>query len=474
MLIFTPDGSKLVAVGKYLTTWDIAQQECAYSVERHDALIDSVVVSPDSRKIFTASRATQVYAWDLETGNELDPVWEAGGMVHGITTSNDGRYVYISPFKDATIRVWDLSDETELYSFEDMTAADILKVSRDGKRLGCAGETGIQVRDLEHGRNLFSRSGRFHRIADIDLTPSGSRLVSVSHDASDMIVRVWDIDKGTELANYSVDAPLSKCAISSDGRKIIAGEQTGVIHILHIEGVLATAQPTIIPGEIQKQVETLMEKGVQFIRSGELEQSLDIFYQAIELDPKDLRIRLQATYILFNLHRYHDLLALTQASIEISQEKNELFVEIMHMNGIAFYAMGQLEEAITSFDQVLKVNPDHSETWLYQGLSYFKLSNYGAALQCYLQARKKDSAANLTWMIGECHFMLEEYDQVIQELAEIIDFGAEEPKLYYLLGFAHHFTGDQAETQKYLRLFIQAARPEHANLVFNAKEVLRI
>ncbi|UCD99371.1 MAG: DUF4062 domain-containing protein [Chloroflexota bacterium] len=473
-LTFTPDGIKLVAVGNNLTTWDIAQQGCAYSIKRHGALIDSVVVSPDSRKIFTASRATQVYSWDLETGQEMDPVWEAGGMVHAITTSNDGRYVYIVPIKDTTIRVWDLSDETELYSFEDLTSAEVLKVSGDGKRLGCAGETGIQVWDLEHGRNLFEHSGRFYRIGDIDLTPDGSRMVSVSHNVSDMIVRVWDIDKRIELANYSVDAPLSKCAISSDGRKIIAGEHSGVIHILHIEGLPATAPPIILADEMQKQVETLIEKGVQCIRNGEHEQSLDYFYQAIELDPKNLRIRLQAIYILFNLHRYHDLLKLTQTSMDISQEKNEIFIEIMHMNGIAYYAMGELADAIPAFDQVLKVNPDHSETWLYQGLSYFELGNFQAAQQCYRQARKKDSAANLTWMIGECHFMLEEYDQVIQELTEIIDFGAEEPKLYYLLGFAHHFTGDQAEAQKYLNIFIQAARPEHANLVFNAKEVLRI
>jgi tetratricopeptide (TPR) repeat protein len=75
-------------------------------------------------------------------------------------------------------------------------------------------------------------------------------------------------------------------------------------------------------------------------------------------------------------------------------------------------------------------------------------------------------------MIGECYFILDEYDQAIKELSEIVNYGAKQPKVLYLLGFAHRFVGNEIKSRKYLRQFIQIAGPEHSHLVFNAKEVL--
>ena len=43
------------------------------------------------------------------------------------------------------------------------------------------------------------------------------------------------MDSGRELAILKVDAPLLCCAVSPDGKTILAGDKNGVIHCLRLE-----------------------------------------------------------------------------------------------------------------------------------------------------------------------------------------------------------------------------------------------
>ena len=63
--------------------------------------------------------------------------------------------------------------------------------------------------------------------------PDGKHIISGS---GDKILRVWDIESGQILASFSGDAPLRACAISPDGRTIVAGDASGMVHFLRLMG----------------------------------------------------------------------------------------------------------------------------------------------------------------------------------------------------------------------------------------------
>ena len=71
----------------------------------------------------------------------------------------------------------------------------------------------------------FGERGRYHA----GRTPCGLGVL-------DKTLRVWDLESGKELALLTADGLTASCAVSLDGRTIVAGDATGNIHILKMEG----------------------------------------------------------------------------------------------------------------------------------------------------------------------------------------------------------------------------------------------
>jgi WD40 repeat protein len=70
-------------------------------------------------------------------------------------------------------------------------------------------------------------------VTGVATTPDGRRAVSASEDNT---LRVWDLESGKKLALLTADGPVASCAVSLDGRTIVAGDATGNMHILKMEG----------------------------------------------------------------------------------------------------------------------------------------------------------------------------------------------------------------------------------------------
>jgi hypothetical protein len=48
---------------------------------------------------------------------------------------------------------------------------------------------------------------------------------------------VWDLVDGTLVATFSGEGPLPACAVGPDGVTIVAGEASGRVHFLRLEGI---------------------------------------------------------------------------------------------------------------------------------------------------------------------------------------------------------------------------------------------
>lgn len=95
--------------------------------------------------------------------------------------------------------------------------------------------------DLKSGRKM--RTLVVHTIRGepdwddaIALSPDGQAIVSASDNN---MLKIWDLVSGSLISSFTGDSSMLSCAFSSDGRTIVAGEASGRVHFLRLEGLPA-------------------------------------------------------------------------------------------------------------------------------------------------------------------------------------------------------------------------------------------
>ena len=69
-------------------------------------------------------------------------------------------------------------------------------------------------------------------VMDVAISTHRNLIVSVSEDST---IRVWSIDTARELSRYYGDNPITSCALTPDGNKLIAGDSLGTVYFFKIE-----------------------------------------------------------------------------------------------------------------------------------------------------------------------------------------------------------------------------------------------
>jgi hypothetical protein len=143
-------------------------------------------VTPDGRRVVSASDDQTLKVWDLESGRALATLEGHADWVNACAVTSDGRRV-VSASDDKTLKVW----------------------------------------DLESGRALTTLEGHADWVRACAVTPDGRRVVSASVDKT---LKVWDLATYACLFTHRGDAPYSAVAVGTAG--VVAGDRTGGIWFL--------------------------------------------------------------------------------------------------------------------------------------------------------------------------------------------------------------------------------------------------
>jgi tetratricopeptide (TPR) repeat protein len=129
----------------------------------------------------------------------------------------------------------------------------------------------------------------------------------------------------------------------------------------------------------QQRLERLAEIHTYFEENLDLEEKFNLYYE-------------QALILHVNGDDDEAITSFDQA-LKIKPDYHEAWF----YRGIALGNLGKLEEAITSYDNALKIKPDYHEAWFYRGIALDDLGRYEEAITSYDNALKIKPDYHKAW-----------------------------------------------------------------------------
>jgi WD40 repeat protein len=174
--------------------------------------------------------------------NLLDPSGQVrilpGSGYHGwidFTLDQAGQTAVAATWHEKILKVWDLANldaEPRLLTGE--SEIEVMALTPNGT-LAILGTTDgtLIVWDLTHpSPKPRSLIGHTERIRSVRVTPDSHLAIS---SAEDDTIKVWDLSSDQCLASYYIHTPVC-AAMTNTGSRIVVGDASGIVHILHLEG----------------------------------------------------------------------------------------------------------------------------------------------------------------------------------------------------------------------------------------------
>jgi hypothetical protein len=221
----TPDGRRMVSASwdKTLKVWDLESGRAVATLVGHVDRVSACAVTPDGRRVVSASEDKTLKVWDLESGRAVATLVGHADKVRACAVTPDGRRV-VSASEDKTLKVWDLESGRAVATLDGHVAwVTACAVTPDGRRVvSASADQTLKVWDLESGRAVVTLVGHATWVNTCAVTPDGRRVISASYDQT---LKVWDLESGHPVATLDGHArEVSACAVTPDGSERVRGD----------------------------------------------------------------------------------------------------------------------------------------------------------------------------------------------------------------------------------------------------------
>jgi WD40 repeat protein len=230
----SPDGRRLASASDdhSVKVWDARTGQEVFTFQGHSDGVSGVVFSPDGLRLASTSRDLTTKIWDAGTGQVACTI-RHDDRVQGLAFSPNGRFLATGGYYNQTVWLWDAQSGQKVRTFKGLTGlVNGVAFSPDGRRLagwsGAAGKGEIKLWDWETGLEVLSIEHPAS-IVDVAFSPDGQRLAGGS---SDKTIRVWDAQTGRVLFTISGHtARVDAVTFSPDGTYLASGCEDQTVRV---------------------------------------------------------------------------------------------------------------------------------------------------------------------------------------------------------------------------------------------------
>lgn len=208
--------------------WAIAPAQA--QLRGHGGPVRALAVSPDGKRLISASFDTTAIVWSLASGTAEKVLRFHEGAVNAAAVLKDGRMA--TGGEDGRIAIWQPGQDKPAAVLQGHTAPIVgLAVSADGRTLASASwDTTARLWPMGGGAARVLE-GHQQNVNGVAFTPDGRAVVTVGYD---LTLRIWTMGGGSPVI-VTLPTPLNSVAVASDG-EIVAAGATGKVYFLSPAG----------------------------------------------------------------------------------------------------------------------------------------------------------------------------------------------------------------------------------------------
>ena len=244
--VFSSDGRYLIVASMRpdIELWNVETRQLEGHFEGHTGnWVDGVVVSPDGTRIASFDRiAGFVYVWHMKAQHLLWKAKSAIGGISQVTFSPDSERLYVAsrtggvsqygtnPWEgwDEKVRVWDVNSGQQIDMFEtEFKGLKTIRISPDGKTALLFYIDGEIMWDIENKRidrmwTDFVAEWSYTDNNDVALSPDGKTALAISP----CFIKSWDVtSQQMRLLVSAEDYRFNTVTISPDSQKFAVGKE---------------------------------------------------------------------------------------------------------------------------------------------------------------------------------------------------------------------------------------------------------
>lgn len=247
-IAITPDGKKFVSTfvsgeGSYkgVEIWNFHNTKKLFGNCRAEREVETVAITPDSKYIVSAVY-NSIIIWDLESQNIFRELYDpALRPITSVVITPDGKYIIAGTVGNLLV-IWDFKSGQKIKVIELLnkwngydsgeSITSIAVTPNSQQLISASTDKSMRLWDIPQGTELKNFSIHNNSANAVVVNPSGDFAIS-----GDYSIKVWHIQTGKIVASFSVESSVLSCAITSDGLTIVAGELSGRVHFLRLEGI---------------------------------------------------------------------------------------------------------------------------------------------------------------------------------------------------------------------------------------------